>query len=226
MLALLETLRQRSNVKVLDGAGPFNFSRLCNIGAQAAHSDYLLFLNNDVSFVAADTLVRLLEYANRNDVGAVGAKLLYPDGRIQHVGIALGLYDLCGHFGAYGLADHDGWNGTNQVPHEVSAVTGACLMVQKAKFESVGSFDECFPIELGDVDLCLRLNARGWQTVCHAGVVLTHRESASRGRATFRRNAVHEEERALFLTRWAHELGNDRYHHPAWPLYDVTAPPY
>lgn len=143
--------------------GPFNFSALCNKGAAAATGEFLLFLNNDTEVLQADWLDRLVELAALPDVGAVGARLLYPDVRVQHAGVVLGLGGVAGHFGAREGRDAPGWLGGDIVPHEVSAVTGACLMVGRTKFMTVGGFDQVvLPIELNDIDLCLRLaNAVG-----------------------------------------------------------------
>ncbi len=226
MRHLLSTSAARDDAIVIDADSPFNFSALCNAGAKVARGHALLFLNNDIVMTTSDTVARLLAHATQPDVGAVGAKLLYPDGRVQHAGIALGLFGTCGHFGAKAQADDEGWCGTSAVAHEVSAVTGACLMVLRDRFEAVSGFDERLAVEFGDIDLCLRLGERGWRTICDASTSLVHKESASRGGATFRRQTVHAGDRALFLERWGDRLASDPYHHPAWPLYDAASPPY
>ena len=98
----------------------------------------------------------------------MGAKLLYPGGRVQHVGVLLGMGGVAGHFGAGVNEDDHGWMSRNVLPHDVSAVTGACMMIERDKFDAVGGFDEIdLPVELNDVDLCLRLAARGWRTICN-----------------------------------------------------------
>ena len=109
------------------------------------------------------------------------------------------------------------------MPHEVSAVTGACLAVERAKFLAVGGFDaEALPVELSDVDLCLKLNARGWQTLVDPGVHLLHEESASRGGATFRRLSKYSRQRDIFIERWRHVLRDDPFFHPGLSLYSLA----
>jgi GT2 family glycosyltransferase len=208
-----------SRFKVLRAPGNFNFSALSNSGASIDASDFLLFLNNDTKVVTPDWIERLLFFARAADVGAVGAKLLYPNGSTQHVGVTLGLGGVAGHFGA-GLSEAaPGWMRRNLVPHEVSAVTGACLMVERRKFEAVGRFDaENLPVDLNDIDLCLRLGRRGWRSICNSQVVLIHRQSASRG-GGLRLQNVYEKERRFFLERWRAAIRDDPYFHPGLSLY-------
>ncbi|WP_457799137.1 glycosyltransferase family 2 protein [Methylocystis sp. S23] len=125
---------------------------------------------------------------------------------------------VAGHFGA-GLDESEpGWWGRNLAPHEVSAVTGACLMVARSKFEAVDRFDEIhLPVDLNDVDLCLRLAERGWRTICHSQVVLIHHQSASRG-GGLRLQQVYERERRFFRERWRAVIRDDPYFHPGLSL--------
>ena len=221
---LLASLRAESDVLVTDHPGPFNFSRICNDAAAAAPADVLVFLNDDTEIISADWLDRLCMHATDRATGAVGAKLTYPDGRLQHVGVLLGMGGSAGHFGALAPGDDPGWAERNLAAHEVSAVTGACLAVAREKFEAVGGFDaEHLPIELSDIDLCLKLNARGWQTIVDPAVHIMHEESASRGGATLRRLAVHDAERAVFLDRWRRVLRDDPTFHPGLSLYSWRA---
>lgn len=204
---------------ILKQPGAFNFSALSNAGANAVEGDVLLFLNNDTRVVTPDWIERLLYFAIQKDIGAVGAKLLYPNQRVQHVGVLLGMGGVAGHFGAGLHADAPGWLGRNRVPHEVSAVTGACLMVERRKFEAVGGFDAVnLPVDLNDVDLCLRLGERGWRTICNAETVLVHHQSASRG-GGLRLQKVYAEERRYFMERWRAVIRDDPYFHPALSLY-------
>ena len=217
LLARLQSAHEQ--LSVLRAPGPFNFSALCNRGAQAASGDYLLFLNNDTQVLTPDWIDRLLYFASQPDVGAVGAKLLYPTRKTQHVGVLLGMGGVAGHFGAGLDAADPGWTRRNLVPHEVSAVTGACLMVERRKFDAVGGFDaENLPVELNDVDLCLRLAQRGWRTICNPQAQLIHHQSASRG-GSMRLQRVYEKERRFFYERWRSVIRDDPYFHPGLSLY-------
>jgi GT2 family glycosyltransferase len=219
-LRLLETLAAAPDLRVLPHPGPFNFSLMCNEAAAATRADVLVFLNNDTEALASDWLDRLKAWALDPTVGAVGALLTYPDGRVQHGGVLLGMGESAGHFGAFAAPDDPGWAGRHAAVHEVAAVTGACLAVAREKFEAVGGFDAIdLPIELSDIDLCLRLAARGWTAIVDPGARLLHAESASRGNATFRRLDVYERERATFCRRWGAALRDDPYFHPGLSLY-------
>jgi GT2 family glycosyltransferase len=222
--ALLLALQAKdARLKVLRTSGPFNFSALSNAGARTARGEFLVFLNNDTEIVTPDWIERLLYFAIALDVGAVGAKLLYPRGCVQHVGVLLGMGGVAGHFGAGVSASDRGWMDRNVAPHEVSAVTGACMMVERRKFDDVGGFDEIeLPVELNDVDLCLRLAARGWRSICHTQTVLIHRQSASRKGGSIRLQRVYQQERAAFYARWRAVVRDDPQFHPGLSLYAST----
>ena len=223
-IALLAKLRKDPDVVVIDRPGPFNFSAICNAAAATVDGDVLVFLNDDTEVLSEGWLDRLITHALSPATGAVGGKLTYPDGRIQHVGVLVGMGQSAGHFGALTPADDPGWAGRNEAVHEVAAVTGACLAVAREKFDAVGGFDsEHLPIELSDVDLCLKLNERGWQTIVDPAVHLLHEESASRGGATFRRLDLYASQRAVFVERWRHVLRDDPTFHPGLSLYSSTA---
>jgi GT2 family glycosyltransferase len=218
---LLAELARDRRFRVLSQPGPFNFSRLCNNAAAEAKASTLVFLNNDTEIIDGHWLEPLLYWAGQSDVGAVGAKLLYPNGRVQHAGVALGIDGRAGHFERMLARDDPGYFGRLCVPHEVSTVTAACLAVDKRKFDAVGGFDAVnLPIELNDMDLCLRLLERGWKAICAADCVLIHHESASRGR-TARADEVYKKERSYFRARWMHHLRDDRYFHPALSLHSL-----
>lgn len=191
--AVFETYAPKG-LRVIRADIPFNFSTLSNIGAAAAQHDYLVFLNNDVVLHQPDWLERMMEFAVMPEVGAVGAKLLYADGRLQHGGVMLGLTQLCGHLWR-GLS-HDQQDGVAQLHYSSlrSAVTAACLCVSRCRYDAVGGFDEeRFVVTLNDIDLCLKLMSREWGIVLAAVAVAYHLESESRGNdernlsASFRR---------------------------------------
>jgi ABC-type polysaccharide/polyol phosphate transport system ATPase subunit/GT2 family glycosyltransferase len=171
---------------------PFNFAANLNAAARRATGDYLLFLNDDTEVFTPDWLEGLLEFARLPGVGAVGAKLLFPDGRLQHAGVTI--VDGCPGHPGYGepaeLAP--------RVPREYPAVTGACLMTPRSLFRSVGGFDERFSLNYNDVDYCLRLRELGWRVVCATNVELIHHEAMDRPGQT----TVRPWELALFQQLW------------------------
>ena len=224
--ATLEYLRRISReprIRVLDRQGPFNFSALCNAGAAAAFAPVLVFLNNDVEALAPDWLDLLLGWTSQPSVGAVGAKLVYPDGRLQHGGVVIGVDGHASHFERFGKPDEPGLFGRLGVPHEVSAVTGACLAVEKAKFDAVGGFDAVnLPVEYSDVDFCLRLAERGWTALVEPAALLVHREAATR-RVWRSQEQRYADQVAYFKKRWRERLRDDPYFHPALSLDWHTA---
>ena len=181
-LALLCDLRADPRFKVLDRAGPFNFSSLSNDGARSTNGSVLVFLNNDIAMLNSNWLKPLVRWAKRPEIGVVGAKLLFPDGKIQHAGIVLGFGGIAGHIYRRAAAEETGYLKQLQSPHEVQAVTAACIAIDRTKFEAVGGFDaDNLPIDLNDIDLCLRIAERGWVNMWVPDSVLVHVQSASRG---------------------------------------------
>ena len=171
-----------ARVRILEAPGPFNFSALINQGVAASRGSVVVLLNNDIAVLREDWLDALVRQACRPDVGAVGAKLLHGDGTLQHAGVVVGLGGGAGHILRRRPADTPGHLGRLCVAHEVSAVTAACLAVERAKFDAVGGLDaETFPIDFNDVDFCLRLGQMGYRTVWTPHAELYHRESATRG---------------------------------------------
>ena len=189
--------------------GGFNFSAINNFGVSMASGDFLLFLNNDVQVSEAGWLGAMLEQAQRAEVGAVGAKLLYPDGRIQHAGIVLGLLGGTGHAFRFQRPDEPGYHSFSDVVRNCSAVTGACMMVRRRVFEEIGGFDPRFKVAYNDVDLCLRLRQRGYLVVYTPFAVLYHHESATRG------TLYPPEEEALYWKLWGQMTSSgDPYYNP------------
>ncbi|WP_250657395.1 glycosyltransferase [Alkalimarinus coralli] len=180
-LDYFEEVSQQEDVSVIRHDAPFNFSELNNIGAQEAKGELLLFLNDDTEVISADWLERMGGYAQLSHIGAVGAKLLYPEGnKIQHAGV-LNLQDGPGHAFIRQDCDTPGYYMRNLLEYNWLAVTGACLMMEAKKFHSVGTFNEAFPVAYNDVDLCMRLCDQGLFNVVCQSVRLTHYESVSRG---------------------------------------------
>ena len=193
--------------RVVRYAGPFNFSKMCNEGARGAASNVLVFLNDDVEPVTEDWLVRMCGMLAREGVGVVGARLMYPQGSIQHAGMVLGMSDGVGHAGRH-LLGSSYWPWID-FSRDVSAVTGACMGVRRVLFAQLGGFDAAFPVNYNDVDLCLRARQAGYRVVLENGAVMIHREAVTR------QGGTSAEERLLFHQRWGHELeAGDEYFTP------------
>ena len=170
---------------------PFDFAGMCNRGAARARGSAFLFLNNDVEVLDADWLAEMVECLAFADTGIVGAKLLYPNGTIQHAGVIVGLGDAAGHWYVEDPADEPGPMGRLAVRQTMTAVTGACMLVTRACFDAVGGFDAAaFPIAYNDIDLCIRARSAGFRTVWTPFAVLTHHESLSRGSDQTEENIV------------------------------------
>jgi GT2 family glycosyltransferase len=215
-LDLFRCLENEGRARIISHPGAFNFAALINAGATAALGDFLCLLNNDVEALDGNWLPSMMAYAVRPDVGAVGARLLYPDGTIQHAGVALGVGNAAGHVEKGLKPGSDDLGLWHRLTREVSAVTGACMLVARDKFLSVGGLDEItFAVDFNDVDLCLRLHERGWRSVYCAEATLVHHESRSRGlrrkgNDLLRFNA----ELASLQGRWKTDVVNDPHHSP------------
>jgi GT2 family glycosyltransferase len=206
-LAYLASLRPPCHVH--RWTQPFNYSAINNFGVRAARGEQLLFLNDDVEVIRADWLTALLEYAQFDTVGAVGAKLLYTDGTIQHAGVVLNVGGVAQHAFRCTAREVQGVPRLADLPRNCSAVTGACMMVPRRVFDEVGGFDEALRVVFNDVDLCLRIRERKYEVVYTPHALLYHHEGASRGR-------LHPpEDERLFANRWAARLGRvDPYYNP------------
>lgn len=204
-------------VQVLKVSGEFNYSRLMNLGVKASTASRLLLLNNDVVDGQGDWITEMAGWADMAWVGCVGARLLYPDGTLQHGGVITGPGAAAGHYERHARPDDVGAFGHLRLPRCCAAVTAACLMVRRTVFESVGGFNEIdFPVAFSDVDFCLRVRAAGYENVWTPYACLTHLEGASRGRESG------ESEQTGFLRardalqqRWAAQIRQDPYSNPA-----------
>ncbi len=227
-----EELEKDPKVRILKYEGEFNYARINNFAAKEAKGEFLLLLNNDVEFINKDFIKELLMYAQRSDVGAVGGKLLFPDDTIQHAGIVIGLgaHRTAGHIHYKDENTHIGYMGRLCYAQNVSAVTGAALMVKKADYNAVGGLDENYAVALNDVDFCLRLREEGLLNVFTPFAEAYHYESASRGLDTVPEKAKrYEEECARFKERWKKLLSKgDPYYNPNFTLdrsdYSLNVP--
>lgn len=192
-LALIRTLEGDSRVKVLREDRPFNYSLLNNLGARAARGDILVLLNNDTEILRQDWLTELASLASRPEIGAVGAKLLYPDLRVQHAGVSFGPNYYMPHQMRLARQRETGPNGELAVLRSVSAATGACLAIRKQLFLEAGGLDEeRLKVAYNDIDLCRRVAGMGFAIVWTPFVELVHHEAGSRGPATTPQNAARE----------------------------------
>jgi GT2 family glycosyltransferase len=208
-LTLMEKLCEGPDVRLLSDPRPFNWAALNNAGASEARGDILLFLNNDIEAHRSGWLSALCAQAMRPDVAATGARLLYPDRRLQHCGLVVGLTGAAGHPLA-GLAEQDaGYLDMAVTARECSAVTGACFATRRDIFELLEGFDEALGVDLNDVDYCLRAATKGLRTMYEPAAELIHHESPSRGTAGGVGDVVQ------FLERWKGYIAEgDRYFNP------------
>ena len=203
----LRLTAKRHALTAVEYSGSFHFGRMCNQGARSAKGGYLLFLNDDTAPLESDWLARMLAQAARKAVGAVGATLYFTDGRIQHAGVMIGTPNGAGHPGR--LSNGSPCWPWLEMTREVSAVTGACLLMRREVFAELGGFDEAFPVNYNDVDLCLRARRAGYKVMLDAQAKVEHAES------TTRKIGIRYGERLMFLERWADLLTKgDPYFNP------------
>jgi GT2 family glycosyltransferase len=189
--------------------GLFNFSAKINAGVSAAAGEHVLLFNDDLEAISPEWLSAMLEYSQEQAIGAVGAKLLYPDGRLQHIGMVLGVAGLAAHAFHQHSGVSPGYAGSAIMTRNYSAVTAACLMTRRRVFDQVGGFDERFPIDFNDVDYCLKLRQAGYRVVFTPWAQLYHHESASFG---VRRQDLAG--LAEMRRRWAGVIDCDPYYNP------------
>jgi GT2 family glycosyltransferase len=209
-------VRKRMPVRVAKWQGPFNYSAANNFGLSQCRGDVVLLLNNDVEAINRDWMERMLEHALRSEVGAVGAKLYYPDRTIQHGGVILGLGGIAGHSHHWFPGPHPGYMGRLLFTQNLSAVTAACLMARRKALEEVGGFDERFVLAFNDVDLCMKIRRRGYLIVWTPFAELYHHESLTRGQDDSpEKHARFRREVELFAEKWQTELeAGDPYYNP------------
>lgn len=217
-----ESLKDRNNIKVVTFKGEFNYSAVNNLGVKHADGDYILLLNNDTQVISVNWIEELLMFAQRKDVGAVGAKLYYPDKTVQHAGVVLqmGAHRTAGHVHCRQGRDSIGYMGKLCYAQNVSAVTAACLLVSKEKYDEVGGLDENFRVALNDVDFCLKLREKGYLNIFTPYSELYHYESISRGSDLEGPNMARlDKEAEDFKAKWKEILDKgDPYYNPNFSL--------
>lgn len=174
-------LKKQEHIRIITWKSEFNYSAINNFAVQHAKGDVLVLLNNDIEIISGRWLEEMLMYAQRGDIGAVGAKLYYPNNTVQHAGVIVGIGGVAGHSHKYYDRDDDGYFGRLKVVQNMSAVTAACLMIEKRKFAEVGGLDEGYQVAFNDVDFCMKLNEKGYRNVFTPYAEMIHHESLSRG---------------------------------------------
>lgn len=217
-----DELQNNPQIRVVTFEGKFNYSKINNFGVSLATGDYVLLLNNDTQVITINWMEELLMYAQRPDVGAVGGKLYYGDKTIQHAGVVIGLgaHRTAGHVHYRQKRENLGYMGRLCYAQDMTAVTGACLLVKKSLYEQVGGLDESFEISLNDVDFCLKLRKAGYLNVFTPFAELYHFESISRGLDDQGEKAKrYNEESERFRNKWKAELeAGDPYFNPNFSL--------
>lgn len=215
-----EILEKRQNIQVVKWEREFNYAAINNFGRGFAKGEYLLFLNNDVEVITPDWMQEMLMYAQRKDVGAVGAKLYYPDDTIQHAGVVVGILGTAGHIHYRFDKSNLGYMGRLYYAQDFSAVTAACMMMSASAFDEVGGFDERFVVAYNDVDLCLRVRQSGKLVVFTPFAELYHYESKTRGDDRDKKNKDRfKQEQKLFISTWKEFLDRgDPYFNPNFSL--------
>jgi GT2 family glycosyltransferase len=202
-----------ARVRILDYNQPFNYSAINNVAVRGCEGELVCLLNNDVEVITPDWLQEMAGYALQDGVGAVGAMLYYPNNTIQHAGVVLGMHGVADHRYAGRTRGFRGQGSRGRRAQNLSAVTGACLMVRRPVYEQAGGLNEFLTVAFNDVDFCLRLRARGYRNVWTPWAELYHHESASRGRdESPRRKARYAAEIGYMREHWPRMIEAD----PAW----------
>lgn len=211
----LEKENPKAHVLYWDGKG-FNYPAINNYGVQHAKGEYLLLLNNDTEMIHEDCIEELLGYCMRDDVGAVGARLYYEDGTVQHAGVIVGLGGVAGHAFLGQQAEDPGYFARAILAQDLSAVTAACVMIKRSVYEEVEGLDEQYAVAFNDVDLCMKIRKAGYLIVYNPNAELMHYESKSRGyEDTEEKIKRFHSEIELFQNRWSEFLkAGDPYYNP------------
>lgn len=203
-------------IRVLSIPGPFNFSKLVNVGVASCSGELLLLLNNDIEAITSGWLDEMVRHALRPGIGVVGAKLLYPNGKIQHAGVILGIGGVAGHAFRYFDGNATGPLHRLTLVQNYSAVTGACMLFKRCIFDEVGGFEEQeLPVAFNDVDFCLRVLQKGYRNLFTPTAELIHHESYSRGKDdTPEKQLQFQKECKYMKKKWGEILNNDPAYNP------------
>lgn len=209
-----ETIKS-NKIKIIDAPIPFNFSKLNNDAVKLAKGEILVFLNNDIEIISPDWLEEMLSWAQRDDIGCVGARLWYPDNTIQHAGVIIGMGGVAGHAHKHLPKGHNGYF-CRAIHHQAFlAVTAACLMMRREVFDLVGGYEEKLQVAFNDVDLCLKVSDKGYRNIFTPYAELYHHESISRGSEnTPQKQARFASEVKFMEDKWGHLFDKDPYYNP------------
>ena len=214
-LEYFESLVADPRIRILRDERPFNFSSLNNFAAAHAHGRFLGLINNDIEVISPLWLDEMVSLAEREGVGAVGARLWYPDGTLQHGGVICGIGGIAGHAQKYLPKGSLGYFGRAALIQTMSAVTAACLIIRKTIYEEVGGLDEVnLKVAFNDVDLCLRIREAGYRNVWTPFAELIHHESATRGDEDTPKKSAFSDEANYMRQRWGDTLSNDPAYSP------------
>jgi GT2 family glycosyltransferase len=207
---------KNSNIRIVYWHSKFNYSEINNFGRKNARGEYIVLLNNDIEIISPDWIEEMLMLCQRRDIGAVGAKLYYTNGTIQHGGIIAGIGGVAGHSHKYFPKNHDGYFARLLIQQDLSAVTAACMMVKGKVFDEIHGMDPAFAVAFNDVDFCMRIRKAGYLIAWTPYAEAYHYESKSRGlEDTPEKQIRFSKEVLLFQSRWAKELAaGDPYYNP------------
>ena len=210
-------------IRVIEWKDEFNYSAINNYGVRNAKGEYLLFLNNDIEVIHSDWLREMLSNCQREEVGAVGAKLYYPDNTVQHAGVIVGIGGVAGSVFVGLKRGYTGYMHRASIQQNLSAVTAACMMVKKPVFEEVGGFEEKLKVAFNDIDLCMKERAAGKKVVFTPYAELYHYESKSRGMEdTPEKQFRFEKETKHFEEKWGEQMSKgDPYYNPNLSLKEA-----
>ena len=214
--AYYDTLKKYQNLKIVEWLDLFHYPKINNFGISFAKGEYLILLNNDTEILTPNWIEELLSHCQRPEVGITGSKLYYPDDKIQHAGVIIGLGGIAGHAFSCQSRKDPGYFARAIVQQDLSAVTAACFMVSRAIYEEVGGMEEQLQVAFNDVDFCLKVRDKGYLVVYNPNVELYHYESKSRGlEDTPRKHARFEREVNFMKARWEKVLEKgDPYYNP------------
>ena len=203
------TVSREIPIRVIQWKESFHFSAINNFGVPETRGEYLLLLNNDIEVITPRWMEEMLMFAQREDVGAVGAKLYYPDDTVQHAGVIIGLGGVAAHSHlAFPKAAH-GYMNRLRVAQNLSAVTAACLLMRRSVYEEIGGMDMGYQVAFNDADFCMRIRSKGYLIVFTPFAELIHDESKSRGiEDTPEKAERFESEVQRFKAEWKKELAN------------------